>query len=92
MADNPPPYEETCSGKPNRSSTDDKKAANQPSNLSDQATTSRWMLVSIVAERVHIELERRALYGISRSTLVVIPSGQMCGESAAASETRTQTF
>ncbi|KAH0369870.1 hypothetical protein KCU65_g2928, partial [Aureobasidium melanogenum] len=36
------------------------------------------MLVSAAAEKIHAVLEQRALYGISRTKLVVIPSGHEC--------------
>jgi hypothetical protein len=36
------------------------------------------MLVSAAAEEVHAVLERRALYGISRTTMVLIPSDHGC--------------
>ncbi|KAH0388705.1 hypothetical protein KCU92_g387, partial [Aureobasidium melanogenum] len=36
------------------------------------------MLVSAAAEKIHTMLEQRALYGISKTRLVVIPSGHEC--------------
>jgi hypothetical protein len=77
MADNPPPYEEMYSG---GHKVEDKKAANRSSNLSDQARATRSMLVSAAADKIHAALEQRALYGISRTRLVVIPAGHGCSE------------
>jgi hypothetical protein len=92
MADKPPPYEEMYSGGSNGHRRDDKKAADRPYNLSDQATASRSMLVSAAADKIHAVLEQRALYGISRTTLVVIPSGHECSKFLIARKANKQTF
>jgi hypothetical protein len=91
MGDNPPPYEE-ASGESNGHKDEGKKAANRPYNLSDQATASRSMLVSAVADKILAALEQRALYGISSTRLVVIPAGHGCSKFTTARIANTQTF
>lgn len=78
MDENPPPYEEKYSGGSSGRKLQDVKMTNRPYNLDDQATASRSMLVSAAAEKIHAALEQRALYGISKTKLVVIPSGHGC--------------
>lgn len=80
MDENPPPYEEKYSGGSSGRKLQDVKMTNRPYNLDDQATASRSMLVSAAAEKIHAALEQRALYGISKTKLVVIPSGHGCSE------------
>lgn len=80
MADAPPPYEERYSSVPKGRKDEDTKTETRSYNLADQATASRSMLVSAAAEKVLTTLEQRALYGISRSRLVVIPFGHECSK------------
>jgi hypothetical protein len=92
MADNPPPYEEKYTGGSSGHKDEGTKAANRPYNLSDQATASRSMLVSAVADKILAALEQRALYGISRTRLVVIPAGHECSKFTTVRDANTQTF
>lgn len=79
MDDNPPPYEYSFSGGPSGQKVGPGRDEKQQCSLEDQATASRSALVSAAAERVHAALEQRAMYGISKSTLALIPSGHECG-------------
>jgi len=92
MADNPPPYEEKYSGGSNGYKDKGEKAANRPYNLSDQAEAFRSMLVSAAADKIHTALEQRALCGISKTRLVVIPTGHGCSRSTTVRDANRQTF
>lgn len=80
MDDDPPPYDENFSGRPDAYQKSRYDGEKRPWSLDDQTTTSRAWLLSAAAEKVHGALQQRALYGITRSTLLLIPSGQDCGK------------
>ncbi|KAH0356799.1 hypothetical protein KCU81_g54, partial [Aureobasidium melanogenum] len=78
MADQPPPYEERSSSGLVGRNVEETKTEKRPYTLVDQVTASRSTLVSAAAEKIHAVLEQRALYGISKTRLVVIPFGHEC--------------
>lgn len=74
MDDRPPPYEASDS----RQSPDSKSGShNYATSLADEVTIYRSQHVAATASKVQDALESRARYGMSKTTLLLVPDGQI---------------